>query len=34
MKLNFIERMLSRVLKRYTHKIYINGIKDGFNYKS
>lgn len=33
MELNFIEKVLSIILKKYTIKIYIKGIIDGFNWK-
>lgn len=33
MELNFIEKVLSIILKKYTRKIYIKGIIYGFNWK-
>lgn len=33
MRLNFIEKLLSIILRKYTKKIYIKGIIDGFNWK-
>ena len=30
MELNIIDKLLMCVLKKYTHKIYCLGVKDGF----
>lgn len=32
LSLNFFEKVISIILKKYTYKIYSNGIKDGYNW--
>lgn len=33
MDLNFFDNLLRHILKRYTYKIYVKGLVDGFNWK-
>lgn len=32
--LSIIEKIISKILKKYTYKIYSNGIKDGYNWRN
>ena len=31
--LNLVEKILLKVFKKYTYKVYLKGFKDGFNYR-
>lgn len=33
-ELNVFDKILSKILKRYTYKIYSIGVKDGYNWRS
>lgn len=33
-ELNIFEKILSKLLKQYTYKIYSIGVKDGYNWRS
>lgn len=33
MELNLFEKILSKLFRKYTYKIYTRGVKDGFNWK-
>lgn len=34
MNLNLLEKLLAHLLKRYTYKIYMSGVVDGFNWNN
>lgn len=34
MDLNILEKILSKIFKQYTYKIYSIGVKDGYNWRS
>ena len=34
LELNIFEKMLTVIFRRYTYKIYMSGVVDGFNWNS